>query len=454
MPAAAGREDWSSGLVFLLAALGSAVGLGNLWRFPYLAGQYGGGAFVLVYLFFSIAICAPLVMAELAMGRRGHRNPLTTMRTLCAEEGRSRFWHSIGWLSIFPTLGVLCFYSVVAGWSLYYIAKAAAGAFVDIGPEAAESVFIELQSAPVRMFFWHSVYMAATVFVVARGLRGGIEIANKLMMPGLVLSLVVLVVYAHVAGEAWGAWRFMFRPDFSALSAEVVLMALGQALASVSVATGAFLTYGSYVPRGVRLASASWTIALGDTAVSLLAGVAIFSVVLASELDPASGPGLMFLTLPIAIGNLPGGYFFSIVFFVLVFFAAFASSLSMLEPCVSWLVDKGHRRARATLAVGAAVWILATGSVLSFNVLREFTPLAFIPGFEGRTIFGILEHTAANLILPVNALLIALFAGWVLRRALVEEIGISSRWATACWSLAIRYLAPVAIVSALVYGLG
>jgi NSS family neurotransmitter:Na+ symporter len=409
---------------------------------------------VLVYVFFSIALCVPLVMAELAMGRRGQRDPLTTMRTLCAEEGNSSFWPSIGWLSIFPSLGVLSFFSVVAGWSLDYIVKAASGAFVGIGAEAAEGIFVELQSSPGRIFFWHTVYMAATVFVVARGLRGGIEVVSKLMMPGLVLSLLVLLIYAHVEGDAWGAWQFLFRPDFSALGGEGVLMALGQALASVSVATGAFLTYGSYVPRNVSLASASWTIALGDTVVALLAGLVIFPVVLASGIDPASGPGLMFLTLPIALGNLPGGYVFSIVFFVLVFFAAFASSLSMLEPCVSWLVDKGYARARAALAVGAAVWVFATGSVLSFNVLSDFTPLAFIPGFEGRTIFGILEYTVANVILPVNALLIALFAGWVFRRrVLVDEIGLSSGLAIRLWSLTVRFFVPVAVVFALVYGL-
>jgi neurotransmitter:Na+ symporter, NSS family len=410
---------------------------------------------VLVYVFFSIALCVPLVMAELAMGRRGQRDPLTTMRKLRAEEGHSAFWQSIGWLSIFPSLGVLSFFSVVAGWSLDYIAKAASGAFVGIGAEAAENIFVGLQSSPGRMFFWHSAYMAGTVFVVARGLRGGIEIVNKLMMPGLVLSLLVLLAYAHVEGEAWRAWQFLFRPDFSSLGGEGVLMALGQALASVSVATGAFLTYGSYVPRSVSLASASWTIALGDTVVALLAGLVIFPVVLTSGIDPASGPGLMFQTLPIALGNLPGGYLFSIVFFVLVFFAAFTSSLSMLEPCVSWLIDKGYARERATLAVGTAVWLLATGSVLSFNVLRDFTPLAFIPGFEGRTIFGILEHAVANVILPVNALLIALFAGWVFRRrVLVEEIGLSSRFAIQLWSLAVRFLAPVAVVLTLVYGFG
>ena len=419
----------------MLAALGSAVGLANLWRFPYLAGQYGGGAFVLVYVLFSIVICVPLVMAELAMGRRGQRDPLTTMRQLCAEEGRSSFWHSIGWLSIFPSLGVLSFFSVVAGWSLDYIAQAASGAFIGIGAEAAENVFVELQSSPGRIFFWHSAYMAATIFVVARGLRGGIEIASKLMMPGLVLSLLVLVAYTHVEGDAWRAWQFLFRPDFSALGGEGTLMALGQALASVSVGAGAFMTYGSYVPRSVRLASASWIVALGDTGVALPRGARDLFRRLRVRLDPAAGPGLMFLTLPIALGNMPGGYVFSIVFFVLVFFAAFASSLSMLEPCVSWLVDKGYARGRATLAVGATVWLFATGSVLSFNVLRDFTPLAFIPGFEGRTIFGILEHAVANVILPVNALLIALFAGWMFRRRmLAEEIGLASGPAIGLWS--------------------
>jgi NSS family neurotransmitter:Na+ symporter len=284
-------------------------------------------------------------------------------------------------------------------------------------------------------------------------LRGGLEAANKIMMPGLFVSLLLLVAYAHIEGDAARAWVFLFWPDFSALSGEGLLMALGQALASVSVGTGALLTYGSYVSKNVNLVSSSWTIVLGDSAVAILAGLAIFPIVFASGLDPASGPGLMFLSLPIALGNLPGGYVFSIIFFVLVFFAAFTSSLSMLEPSVAWLVEKGYRRPLAAAGVGAIVWLLATGSVLSFNVLRDFTPLSFLPGYEGKNIFEILEYTFANLSLPLTALLLALFAGWILgRNTLLEEIGLTGK-AAVCWRLAVRFLAPLALVLTLSLGL-
>lgn len=434
--------------------MGSAIGLGSLWRFPYIVGVNGGGAFVLVYLFFVLVISVPLVMAELAMGRRGHRSPINTMKLLCAEQNANSFWTAIGWLSILAPLLALCFYSVIAGWSLDFIVTAATGTFSGIEPTAAQKVFDDLLASPGRLFFWHTVYMVATIYVVTRGVRQGLEGVNKLMMPALFIMMVLLVLYAHVSGDAWKGWRFLINPDFSKLTAASVLMALGQALFSVSVGTGALITYGAYMSEDIRIPGSSWIIALSVAAAAMMAGLAIFPVVFASGLDPAEGPGLMFVTLPIALGHMPGGYVISITFFILVFFAAFTSSLAMLEPFVSWMVDKGFRRVPVTIITGTGVWIAGTATVLSFNVLKDFEPLSFIPIYEGRNIFLVIDFTVSNIMLPLNALLIALFAGWVFSRStLLGEIGLSDPLAIRAWWVIVRYLAPAAVGATLVYGL-
>lgn len=447
------HENWSSKLAFLFATLGAAIGLGNLWRFPYVAGEYGGGAFVLVYLFFVFVVSAPLVMAELSMGRRGHRSPVFTMKRLCAEAGSHPVWQGIGWLSVLAPVVGLWFYSVVGGWSLAYTWHAAAGHFSGISADAATDLFNGLLASPWKMLFWYTLYIGANMFVISRGIRRGIEQATTFMMPALMIMLVILVIYAHIAGAPARAWKFLFDPDFSKLTMDGVLTALGQCLFSVSVGTGALITYGAYLTDDVRIAGASWVIAISDTAAAILAGLAIFPIVFASGLDPAEGPGLMFVTLPVALGHMPFSYFFSIVFFVLVFFAAFTSSLAMFEPFISWLEDtRGLSRRTITLWTGLGVWLAGILAILSFNVLKDFTPLSFIPLFKGKTIFGILEYTISNVILPANALMIALFAGWVFRRTLREEIGFVRPLSYQLWSLVVRYVAPLAVGAVMLYG--
>ncbi len=448
-----GREHWSSRLGFLFATLGAAIGLGNLWRFPYVAGKYGGGAFVLVYLVFVFVVSIPLVMAELSLGRRGQSSPVGTMRRLCAEAGSHPVWQGIGWLSILAPIAGLCFYSVVGGWSLAYAWQAVAGHFSGISPAAADALFNRLLASPWRLLFWYTLYIGFNVYVVSRGIRGGIERVTTIMMPALLVMLVVLVVYSHAAGAPARAWKFLFDPDFSKLTMYGVLTALGQCLFSVSVGTGALITYGAYLSSDVNLPGVSWIIALADTAAALLAGLAIFPIVFASGMNPAEGPGLMFVTLPVALGHMPFSYFFSIVFFVLVFFAAYTSSLAMFEPFVSWLVDtKGMARKKVTFWTGAGVWAAGILAILSFNVLKDFTPLSFIPLYKGKNIFGILEFTVSNVILPANALMIALFAGWVFRKTLREEIGFKHRASYFLWSLLTRYVAPIAVGAVMIYG--
>ena len=445
---------WSSKFAFLCAMVGASIGLGNLWRFSYVAGENGGGAFIIVYLVIILLLCVPLIMAELAMGRRGGKSPVMTMAHLCKEGGHSGFWQTIGWLSVLAPVIALCFYVVVAGWSLDYVFLALRGEFINITPDDAVTQFEDLLASPGRLLLWYTLYMAATVWVIGMGVRRGIEAVTTFMLPTLFVMIIVLVVYGHFEGAPARAWRFMFNPDFSSLTWNSLLMALGQALFSITVGTGALLTYGAYLSRDVSLPGPTWMIAVSDTLAALLCGLAIFTIVFASGLDPTEGPGLMFVTLPIAFGAMPAGHFFSVVFFILVFFAAFTSSLVMLEPFVSFMEDKGYKRLVASALTGSVIWLVGLSAVFSFNLFREFNPLSFIPLYQDKNMFHIIEFTVSNVMLPLTAFLIALFAGWVISaRVLRDEMGIRNDLAFRVWRLLTRYCAPVGVGCVLIFGL-
>ena len=448
------NKIWSSRLTFLCATVGASIGLGNLWRFPYIAGENGGGAFIIVYLAIILLLCVPLIMAELAIGRRGGKSPVMTMISLCKEGGYSGFWKIIGWLSVISPVFALCFYAVVAGWSLDYVVNALRGVFVSIEPGDAETQFENLLASPRRIILWYTLYIAATVWVIGVGVRRGIETVTSFMLPTLFIIIIMLVVYGHIEGAPQRAWQFMFAPDFSSLTWRSLLMALGQALFSITVGTGALLTYGAYLSRDISLPGPSWLIVISDTLAALLSGLAVFTIVFASGLDPMGGPGLMFITLPIALGAMPAGHFFSVIFFTLVFFAAFTSSLAMLEPFVSFMEDKGYKRFTMSVATGSAIWLVGLTAVLSFNVIKDFKPLSFIPLYQDKNMFHIIEFSVSNMILPLTAFLIALFAGWVMSAEILrKEMGIKNDGAFRLWRLLTRYIAPVGVGCVLVFGL-
>ena len=447
-------KTWSSRFAFLCAVVGASIGLGNLWRFPYIAGENGGGAFIIVYLVIILLLCVPLIMAELAMGRRGGKSPVVTMINLCREGGHSGFWTAIGWLSVLAPVAGLCFYAVVAGWALDYVFLALRGEFVSITPDDAERKFTDLLASPGRLTLWYTLYIAATVWVIGLGVKRGIETVTTFMLPTLFVMIVVLVIYGHIEGAPARAWQFMFNPDFSRLTWQSLLIALGQALFSITVGTGALLTYGAYLSRDISLPGPTWIIAISDTLAALMCGLAVFTIVFASGLDPTGGPGLMFVTLPIAFGNMPAGYFFSVVFFVLVFFAAFTSSLVMLEPFVSYLEDKGYKRFAMSALTGSVIWLVGLSAVFSFNVIKEFKPLSFVPLYRDKNMFHIIEFSVSNIMLPLTAFLIALFAGWVISSDLLrDEMGIRNDRAFRIWRLLTRYFAPIGVGCVLVFGL-
>lgn len=433
--------EWSSRLAFILAAAGSAVGLGNVWRFPYLTGENGGGAFVLIYILCVLVFGVPIMMAEIMLGRRGRQSPVNTLRTLAEEEGRSPAWQYLGWLGMVAGFVILSFYSVVAGWTLAYIFRAAAGVFTGATADGARAIFQGLTADPERLLAWHTLFMLMTAVVVARGVRSGLEQAVKFMMPALFLLLIAMVGYAMNTGAYQQAVAYLFTPDFSKITGQVVLSAMGQAFFSLSLGMGAIMIYGSYLSHTASIARMSFIIASLDTTVALLAGLAIFPLVFAYGLEPQSGPGLVFVTLPIAFGQMPGGALFGTAFFVLLLFAAWTSSISLLEPIVAWLVEnRGMSRVKATSAATAAIWAFGVGSVLSFNAWSGVT-------LFGRTFFDLSDYLTSNIMLPLGGLLIAIFAAWRMSaESSRSELDLTEGMAYRSWRFLVRYVAPAGIV--------
>ena len=448
---------WSSRTVFIMATIGSAVGLGNIWKFPYITGQYGGGAFVVVYLLCIALIGIPIMMAEILLGRRGRASPISTMRKLAAEEGSSSAWSLVGYSGVVAGFLILSFYSVIAGWALAYVFQSAGGGLNGVTGEGAARLFGDLTGSAVQLMVWHTVFMLMTTMVVARGVRQGLERAVSVLMPVLFVMLLVMVGYAVVEGDFARGFAFLFEADFSRVfqlctgpaatpdcrfTGEPVLVAMGHAFFTLSLGMGAIMAYGAYVPDHASITGATVTIALADTAVALLAGLAIFPIVFASGLEPAAGPGLIFQTLPIAFGNMPGGQWFGTMFFVLLVFAAWSSSISIAEPAVAWLVDtRDWRRAPAAWLVGALAWLLGIASVLSFNIWSGEEYQIF-----GKTFFELKDFLASNVMLPLGGLMIALFVGYgAARHMALGELAISRQHLFDAWWFVIRYVSPVGI---------
>ncbi len=446
---------WSSKMAFIFAAVGGAVGFANFWRFPFLAGENGGGVFVLVYIFWVAVLGVPIIIAELIIGRRGQGSPVSSMRNLISSEKLSSGWNLIGVFSILVPFLALTFYAVIASWSLDYFVAAAFGTFNGMNADSSAETFRKLLASPLRMFFWHSLFMFITTGIVAMGVKRGLERAVNIMIPSLLLILIFLVGFAAIKGDFSRALHFMFYPDFSQLTLGVVFLALGQAFFSLSVGGGYLMTYSAYLPKNVSLPQASLSIAIIDLLIALLAGLAIFPIVFAFGLDVNSGPGLMFETLPVAFGNMSAGFFVGALFFLLLSFAAFTSTISMLEPAVSWLEERpGISRLKATLGLGVLAWLLGIVFILSFNHWKDIKPLAALPLFHDKNLFGIIDLLVANLMLPLNALLIALFAGWMLSTTITrKELGASADFIYRCWLWTVRVLAPMAILVVLVVSL-
>jgi len=438
--------QWRSRSAFLMATIGAAVGLGNLWRFPYIAGENGGGAFVLVYIACVAIVAIPIVIAEMTIGRMGQRSPVSSIGRLIPKN-RSRLWMAIGWLSVFIPLVGLSYYSVVAGWALEYIVATADISQPVSDASSSNAMFSSLLASPLRMLFLHTVFITTAAFVVSRGVYKGIEVISKVMMPALGILLLILVFYSIFFADIAAGLHFMFAPDFSKLSVSVVVMALGQAFFSVAVGVGVMMTYGSYMPKDFSLAGSAAIIVTVDTLVAILAGIAIFPIVFAYGLDPAEGPGLIFVTLPIAFGQMPGGFIVGPAFFIMLFFAAFSTAIGMLEPAVSWVTEKGWIRKRVAFGGAFVCWFVGIAAILSFNDWSDVRLVPWIETVADKDIFNLLDYLVSSTLIPVNGLLIALFAGWVLgHEKLEQEVDFGSKLLFKCWYIAVRWFAPIAIV--------
>ncbi len=441
--------EWSSRLAFILAVAGSAVGLGNIWKFPYVAGQNGGGAFVLVYLLCVFGIGLPIMMSEILLGRRGRRNPLSTMRILGEEESGTPHWQWIGLIGMICAFLILSYYSVIAGWTLHYMVLSARDAFATADAAAMSTTFNDLQASVGNQALWHSVFLGITTLVVARGLEKGLEMAVKFMVPALVVIMILLLIYSIVSGDIMHGLRFLFKPDFDALTPSGVLAAMGQAFFSLSVGMGAVMAYGAYLPQEESIFQASVAVVIADTAIALLAGIVIFPIVFANGLDPAEGPGLVFQTLPLALGKMPGGVIVGTLFFILLAFAGLTSAISLMEPVVAWLVEtKGMRRSAAGLLAGSVVWILGFLTIFSFNIWSD---IKFLKG----TFFDNIDYLTANILLPVGGFFITVFAGWIMcANSSADELDPKAGSVYGVWRLLARYIAPVAVALVFLNAIG
>ncbi len=449
------QEQWSSRRGFLFAAIGFSVGLGNIWRFPYVAGENGGSAFVIIYLLCAFAIGLPLLVSELAIGRIGRLDPPGSYRVVAEKSGRSRAWGAVGTLAIGCVFVVLSFYPVLTGWTFDYFFRAVGGSFEGLDAEASTTMFQGLMQNPWRLLFWHSLVNILIVVIIRRGVQQGIEQAANILMPFLFGAIIVMVLYSTLAGDFATAFRFLVQPDFSKVTAQTVMLAIGQAFFSVGVAMATMITFGSYLPQRVSIPKSSVIIILADTGVAMLAGFVIFPLVFGYGFEPTEGAGLVFQTLPLAFGQMPGGLFFGALFFLLLMVAAISSCLGGAEAAVSWIDEHfSIPRHKGILYFVGIVWPIGIASILSLSVWSGFHPLGFIPALADQTIFDVLELFAANILLLIGAALTAVFFGWLVPKALkLEGLGIGEGMFYSYVNVMMRYVIPPILAVALVLGL-
>lgn len=439
---------WSSNYLFLLASIGSTVGLSNIWKFTYLVGENGGGAFVLVYLLSLLLIGIPVLMAEFMIGRRGGKSIVGTLLVLSEKEGISSKWQYFGWIALFAVFLILSFYCVIAGLTVDYAISSLMGSLHGMNSESTVTYYNSILSDPIRIMFFQGLFVLATVWIVAKGVHGGLERSVSWMMPALFIILLILLVYSAVTGEFVAALKFMFAPDFSKLNAAVVMTAFGQAFFSLGIGLGVMLTYGAYMSRESSILRSAITISFADGIAAVLSGLAIFPIVFKYGLSPAEGPGLLFMTLPIAFAQMTGGDIIGALFFILLVFAALSSSISLLESVISRLEEVSRwGRKKITILAGVLLWLFGLGTVFSFNIWSTFTPMDWLAPLKGKTIFGLIDYFASNIVMPVGGILMAIIGGWLLsRQSSKEELNITDENIFRIWRFLVRYVAPSVVL--------
>lgn len=442
------RDSFGTKFGVIAAAAGSAVGLGNIWRFPYIAGENGGGAFILIYLLFIIAIGIPVMLSEFTIGRRAQRNAFGSFKKLAPNT----YWYLIGLMGVVAAFVILSFYSTVAGWTLEYIYLSITNAFADKSPDQLTTMFESFKSGTFRPIMWQLIFMILTAWIVIAGVKKGIEKYAKILMPILLLLIIIMDIRAVTLAGASEGLEFLFKPDFSKLDTNSVLEALGQAFFSLSIGMGTLITYGSYINKKQNLTTTAINVSAADTIIAILAGIAIFPAVFAFGIEPNAGPDLIFRTLPNIFQQMPGGYFFSLIFFILLGVAALTSSISVLEVVVAYFVEElGILRKRATIIAAVSITALGVLSTMSWGTFGEVRIFNF-------NIFELLDFTASSVLLPIGGVFIVVFLGWYLGKNYIkDEISSSGLYKTKLinlFILIIKFLAPIAIALVFLHGIG
>jgi neurotransmitter:Na+ symporter, NSS family len=434
------KNVWSSRFSYVMATTGAAVGLGNIWMFPHITGQNGGSAFVLLYLLAVLAVGIPAMIGETVLGRLGRKNPVDTLSELSHKYRASKRWSYLGWWGALGLLLTLSFYSVVSGWTVAYALKALLGSFVKMTPMGVHHTWDVFLRDPVQIVLWQTFFIIITLWVVARGLKQGIEKACNFMMPCLFLMLIGLMIYSCVVGDIARAADFLFRFDASKITATVAIDALGLAFFTLAIGAGCILVYGAYLSPKTSIVSAISIVAVLDILVSLCAAMAIFPIVFAHGLAPEGGPGLMFKVLPIAFSHMPAGQWVGTLFFILLWFAAWTSTISLAEPLVLLLVEKAAMpRRQAAMVVGILAWVLGVSAALSFNIWSHFR-------VQGLTAFEWMTVLVTHVILPVGVLAFSIFVGWVLpKSALRQALHSLPNSVFEVWRCLIRYVVPLGV---------
>ena len=444
----AGSASFSSRLGFILATAGMAVGLGNIWSFPFVAGQNGGGGFVLIYLITMALIAAPIMMAELTLGRLGRNSPPKALANLGEGRKFGGLWPVPAFVGMFSLIIIVSFYAVIAGQSLSYLLESAKGTFSALDGPSITALDQDYKAQKIAPFLWSAFFLGITGWIATRGVEKGIERAAKIMMPAFFLLLLSLVIFSMIKGDGAAALSFLFSFEKMQLTPDIILQAVGQAFFSVSVGVGGVMAYGAYMGRDVSLPGSTFWIVLLDTAVALLAGLMIFPLVFAEpSVQPDAGPNLIFITLPIVFSLIPFGSIVAVAFFLLLAFAALTSSISMLAPGIQWLEDKGWPRSVAGILLTIIAIALSSLTVLSFNDWSTFYPLAPI-GFDGMTIFDLFREGVNNIVLPLGGLAFAVMVGWGMDRSrILQAFGVDHVRLMESWLWLLRYVVPIAIVA-------
>ncbi|GEM_PF-10133 len=442
------RDSFGSKFGVIAAAAGSAVGLGNIWRFPYVAGENGGGAFIIIYLIFIIAIGVPVMLSEFTIGRSAQRNAFGSFKKLAPGTR----WYLIGLMGVVAAFVILAFYSTVAGWTLEYIYLSVSDAFSGKGPDEITSIFEGFKSGTFRPIMWQLIFMVLTAWIVIAGVKNGIEKYAKILMPILLLLIIVLDIRAITLPKADLGLKFLFEPDFSKLNTKSILEALGQAFFSLSIGMGTLITYGSYIKKNENLTNTAIKVSAADTIIAILAGVAIFPAVFAFGIEPNAGPDLIFRTLPNIFQHIPGGYYFSLLFFILLAVAALTSSISVLEVVVAYFVEElGLVRKKATIVAASSIAIVGILATMSWGTLKGVKIFNY-------NIFELLDFSASSVFLPIGGLFIVLFLGWYVSKSRVKtemsSQGLFKARLLPLFSVIIKFIAPIAIALVFLNGIG